>query len=179
MAVPKRASAMSRRTPNIAMIELGRRRMCSRRLRRAEGSKDSASAAGAASSSVSMRVTSRIIDTWIELDVQYVYQKIHECVDHRNQHRDTHDRLVVRVLDGVDGVKADSRPGEDDLYQKGAAQQIAHLQPEQRDGRDQRISHERYDHHREAIHALGTRGTDIILRQHVHHAGARHAHYER
>ncbi len=100
-------------------------------------------------------------------------------VDQQEQHRDRQDdaddHRVVASLDGTQQRRRQPRPVEDVFDEHGAAEQRAHLQPEQGDHRIQGVSEHMHDERPPRRQALGAGRADIVMRQRVEGRGPGHA----
>ena len=129
-------SAISARVPRMRADHAPRWRASRRR---AGAPRDAGAVAAAASATPTP-------DARIGEGVGHVDQHVDQHVGGgHEQHRALHEREVLGE-DAADDEPAEARPAEDGLHDHGAGQQIAELQAEDRDHRDQRVL-ERVPHH--------------------------------
>src|SRR5207244_2523766 len=94
------------------------------------------------------------------------------------QHGALHERKVLRE-DPADDEAPEARPAEHGLDDHGARQQIAELEPEDRDHRDQRVLQRVPHDDPPPRQALGARRPHVVLAEHLQHARAGEARDDR
>jgi hypothetical protein len=102
-------------------------------------------------------------------------QEVHE---HDQRGDDQHAALQHRIVAAVnrfDQPLADPGPRKNRLGQDGAAQQRSDLEPDHGDDRDQGVAERVHGDDAHRTQALGARGADIVVAQHLQHRGTRHA----
>src|SRR5580765_2271279 len=119
------------------------------------------------------RTTSVIADARIEDRVEEVHGEVDDHEGRRDeQYPALHQRIVAR-LDGAHHHGPEPGPGEDRLRQDGAAQEEAHLHPQHRDDRVDRVLEHVAADDGALGQALGARRADIVLADDLEHARAR------
>src|SRR5438067_2283869 len=114
--------------------------------------------------------TSGYPDPWVEPAVGQVDQEIDQD-DGGGQDEDGGlDDWVVAVDDRLDREQADARPGEDGLDDDRPAEDVAKLEADDRDQRNQGVAQPVPTQHRKLAQALGSGGPHIVLGQHLEHA---------
>nr|WP_232071394.1 hypothetical protein [Phytohabitans flavus] len=109
--------------------------------------------------------------------------KIDKCVQYQicqrhDDHRALHDRQVLALYGGADGL-ADARQGEEVLQDDGAADQVAEDEPGEGEQRQRRRPQGVAQHDVRVRHAAGPRREHVVFAQHRDEVGAQHPQEER
>ena len=111
----------------------------------------------------------------VDQPVGQIDHQVDEDHGGRDQHHATLQRRIVTAPDRFDQPLAHTRPREDRFGQHGTRHQRAHLQPDDRDHRDQRIAQRVQADHASRWQTFGARGAHVVLAEHLEHRRARHA----
>src|SRR6266478_2026187 len=116
---------------------------------------------------------SLIPDPRVEIRVEDVHGQVHEHEGARDhEHAPLHEGDIARQ-DALDHERPHSGPGEHGFRQHRAAEQIAGLDADHGDDRDERVLERVAHDHRPFGRALGARGPDVVLAEHLEHGAAR------
>ena len=118
-------------------------------------------------------------DPRVEDAVEDVHEQVGEDEGERDHQRHRLDDGVVAAEDRLQEHVADSGQPEDDLDDRGAADQHADLEADDRDHRDQGVPQRVLRDHGSPADALGPGGADVVLPEHLEHRRAHHAHHDR
>src|SRR5262245_56620516 len=118
-------------------------------------------------------------DSGIDVSIGDVDQDVDQHVGGGDeQHGALHEREVLRE-DAADDEAAETGPAEDGLDDDRAGQEIAKLQAEDRDHRNERVLQGVAHHDAPPRQALGARGPHVVLAEHLEQARAREARDDR
>src|SRR2546426_2857446 len=99
--------------------------------------------------------------------------------DGREQDDRALDHREILVADRLHGEGRHARPGEDRLRDDGAAEELAELEPQDRDDRDARVAEGVLDDDRALAHPFGAGGLDVLHVHDLDHAGPDQTHGDR
>jgi hypothetical protein len=108
----------------------------------------------------------------IEERISEIHEDVDQYVPRRDdQHGTLHGRIVPRG-DGLDHVASEPGPGEDHLDEDRPAQHVAELEADHRHRRDQGVPERMPPDDRAFGQPLRPGGPNVVLAEHVEHAGA-------
>ena len=104
-----------------------------------------------------------------------VDHQVDQHVDEAEQQHDALDHRIVAAQDRIDGQPAEARDGEHALGHHRAADQQRDADADHGDDRHGGVLQRVHEQDAALAEALGARGADIVLLQHLEHGGARDA----
>src|SRR5256885_8079421 len=103
------------------------------------------------------------LDPRVEPVVRDVDGEVRDWVDDRREKRDAEDGREIEADGRRRRIAAQSRPAEDRLRQYGAGQQAAEREPDDRDGRDERVAETVSNDDEPFGETLRARGPHVVL----------------
>src|SRR5438309_7255816 len=111
----------------------------------------------------------------VEPEIRDVDHQIRERVDDRREQGDAEHRREVQRHRRCRRITAQTRPAEDRLGEHGAREKAPESQPDDRDGRNERVAQPVAKDHESLLKALGARGPHVVLAEDLEHARAGHS----
>src|SRR5579875_122923 len=164
MSLPNSAQTIRMSSATMTSIACGRSSAARSCLRRPSGN-TRADSAVARSTSVASAPASRIGNPRIDHGVQEIDEEIDQRIDHGDDDSDPHDGRVVEGANSLHGVEADAGPGEDNLDQESATEEIADLETQERGGWDQGVPESVPVADARPPHPFGLGRADVVLSQ--------------
>src|SRR5438093_11516849 len=108
-------------------------------------------------------------DPGIQEGIRHVDQEVDQDVGRRGDENHALDERIVPGEHGLDDQPPEPRHDEDLLRHHRAADEGAHLEPEDGDDRDEAVAHRVTEHHAPGPEPLAVGGPDVVGAEHLDH----------